>query len=827
MKIFDGADISTELCGIKLQSPFILSSGPLSYAAEGMIRAHQAGAGAVVTKTIRLSAAINPVNHIGVINKDSLINCEKWADSEARIWFEREIPMTKEAGAVVIASVGHTQPEVEAIVADCEKAGADMIEVVSYREEDLMPMLLAAKERVSIPVICKLSANWRDPVQAARQCIEAGADAISAIDSIGPTLKIDIERARPEMASSDGYGWLSGGAIRPIALRIVSEVARLGCDNLIGIGGVTAGRDAIEYLMVGANAVGVCSVTILRSVEVINRLRRETSAILAGLGYRSIANVKGAALPNFPNAERIAKLEFSYDPDYAPCQTECPAGVDVPLYMDQVQRGDYLGAYRTVSRTNPFPSICGRACDHPCEPQCRRSELDEPLQIRLIKRIAADRTFEVCGDALPLPERFPKTGRKIAVIGAGPAGLSASYFLARIGYGITIFETLPVAGGMLAVGIPDYRLPREPLRKEIARIVSLGVEIKTGVRIGEDITLSDIREQGYQAVIIAVGAQGNPVLGIPGEDLKGVWSGIRFLRDVNLENIFSLRGRRVAVLGGGNVAIDSARSVLRLGAGTVTIVYRRDRESMPAYSEEIKAAEEEGVKFIFLAGPERISGPDRVKSLSYQPMELGELDGSGRRRPLATDAPPVEVETDMVIIATGQKIEADFLPPIIDPGTGRTEVEGIYAAGDCLSGPSSIIEAIAAGRRSAEAVDLSLGGSGKVVEEVDLQRNHFIPVSDPGTAREKSEELPLAKRSGGFAEVELGLTEEAARKEAARCLHCGCINCRWCVMICPYSARTLDFPEMKVDGDLCRSCGACVSVCPTGALTAVIVSEDD
>jgi len=214
MKIL--ADISTELCGIKLQSPFILSSGPLSYAAEGMIRAHQAGAGAVVTKTIRLSAAINPVNHIGVINKDSLINCEKWADSEAKVWFEREIPMTKEAGAVVIASVGHTQPEVEAIVANCEKAGADMIELVSYREEDLMPMLLAAKARVSIPVICKLSANWRDPVLAARQCIEAGADAISAIDSIGPTLKIDIEQARPEMASPDGYGWLSGGAIRPI-----------------------------------------------------------------------------------------------------------------------------------------------------------------------------------------------------------------------------------------------------------------------------------------------------------------------------------------------------------------------------------------------------------------------------------------------------------------------------------------------------------------------------------------------------------------------------------------------------------------------------------
>ncbi|MEA1928319.1 MAG: FAD-dependent oxidoreductase, partial [Candidatus Auribacterota bacterium] len=506
---------------------------------------------------------------------------------------------------------------------------------------------------------------------------------------------------------------------------------------------------------------------------------------------------------------------------------ECPAGVDVPLYMDQVLRGDYIGAYRTVSRTNPFPSICGRACDHPCELQCRRAELDEPLQIRLIKRLAADRTFAACGDELPMPERLPENGRQVAVVGSGPAGLSAAYFLARIGYRVTVFEALPVAGGMPAVGIPDYRLPREPLRREIARIVSLGVEIRTGVRIGEDITISDIREEGYQAVIIAAGAHGNPVLDIPGEDLNGVWSGIQFLRDVNLSNIFSLRGRRVTVLGGGNVAVDSARSALRLGAETVTIVYRRDRESMPAYSEEIEAAEAEGVKFIFRAGPEKIFGENHVVSLFYQPMELGELDSSGRRRPLPTDDPPVEVETDMVIIATGQKIVADFLPPIADPENGRTEVEGIYAAGDCLSGPSSIIEAIAAGRRSAQAVDLSLGGSGEVVEEVDIPRNHFIPVANPGSPREEVDKLPLNKRIPGFAEVELGLTEEAARKEAARCLHCGCINCQWCVMICPYQARTLDFPEMKVDEDLCRSCGACVSVCPTGALTATIKDVEE
>jgi len=308
-----GADLSTEFCGVKLQSPFILSSGPLSYAAEGIIKAHQAGAGAVVTKTIRLSAAINPVNHINLVNKDSLINCEKWADSEPEVWFKREIPMSKAAGAVVIASVGHTVPEAEALVKDCERAGADFIELVSYTEDTLIPMLKAAKERVSIPVICKLSGNWPDPVGTAQKCLNHGADAVSAIDSIGPTLKINIQNARPAMHSDDGYGWLSGGAIRPIALRINSEIARQGCDNLMGVGGVTCAEDVIEYLMVGAKTVGVHSIVILKGIDYLTKLCQDTASLLKQLGYQTLPSVVGAALPNFPNEEHLAKLEFNFE----------------------------------------------------------------------------------------------------------------------------------------------------------------------------------------------------------------------------------------------------------------------------------------------------------------------------------------------------------------------------------------------------------------------------------------------------------------------------------------------------------------------------------
>jgi NADPH-dependent glutamate synthase beta subunit-like oxidoreductase/dihydroorotate dehydrogenase len=825
IKELKGADLACELCGIRMQSPFILSSGPLSYAAEGLIAAHRAGAGAVVTKTIRLEAAINPTPHIGIVNADSLINCEKWADSAPEVWFNREIPMAKAAGAVVIASVGHTLPEAEALVRPAQDAGADMIELVSYTEDTLLPMLQAAKARVSIPVICKLSGNWPDPVGTARKCLELGADAISAIDSIGPTLKIDIKHARPEMNSDDGYGWMSGAAMRPIAMRIVSEIARGGCTQLVGIGGIGKAEDAVEYLMAGAQALGICSSLIIRGMDYLTRLCHDLSMLLDQLGYKSLAEVKGVALPNFPKAERLAKLEFKYEPYYASCQQACPAGVDVPLYLDMVRKGNYVEAYQTISVTNPFPGICGRVCDHPCEGKCRRSLFDDPLQIRLIKRLAADKTYESFGSKLPLPEMLPRNGRKVAIVGAGPAGLTAAYYLARVGYSVRMFEQLPLAGGMLAVGIPDFRLPKDILRLEVDRVQRMGVEIRTGVTIGKDFTLADLKGQGFERILITTGAHGDPRIDLPGKDLDGVLSGIRFLRDVALGRFTSLHGKRVAVIGGGNAAVDAARSALRIGASSVTLLYRRQREDMPAYAEEIVEAGNEGVQFVFLAGPHSITGNGSVAAFHYTPMRLGEIDESGRRRPIPSGEPARSVAVDVVVIATGQQVDTAFLPALADKESGKTREEFVYAAGDCTNTTASVIEAIAAGRRSAEAIHRSLGGAGSVVQQHDVQRSYFIAVSDVGTGRVPTPMMPVAERLPGFGEVETGLTEDAARREAERCLHCGCINCGRCVAVCAYRARTLEFPIMTVDRDLCRNCGACVSVCPTNALTATVVDE--
>lgn len=317
--------LAIEFCGRELQSPFILSSGPLCYGAEGMIKGHQAGAGAVVTKTIRLGPAINPIGHIVRVGQDSLMNAEKWADIPFEQWCEKEIPRTVAAGATVIASVGHTLKEARAIASEVEKAGAHMIELVSYREETLLPMLDFVKAHVGIPVICKLSGNWDDPVESARKCIEHGADGICAIDSIGPVLKIDIRNARPAMFGNDGYGWLTGEAMRPIALRIVAEISKRFpmYKNIYGSGGVMSAENALEYVMAGAIGAGICSIGILKGVGVVRQLKDRLIKLLDELGYPDYKSAYRAAIVNFPKSEEIRHYNFLFEPYKADGSAKC------------------------------------------------------------------------------------------------------------------------------------------------------------------------------------------------------------------------------------------------------------------------------------------------------------------------------------------------------------------------------------------------------------------------------------------------------------------------------------------------------------------------
>ena len=477
----------------------------------------------------------------------------------------------------------------------------------------------------------------------------------------------------------------------------------------------------------------------------------------------------------------------------SPCQHTCPVGINIPKYVAQIAAGEYLEAVDTIRERNPFPAICGRICHHPCEGRCRRGELDDPVAIRALKRFAADWYFDHIRE-LPEPEPFPQIhSQKAAVVGAGPTGLSCAYFLAQMGYPVTVFEALPVGGGMLSVAIPDFRLPREVIEKEINYIAKRGVEIKYNTPVNVNFTIEDIRNSGFEAVFIAAGAQRSQNIGIPGEleDIEGFYYGLRFLRDVKVGKSVKI-GRRVAIIGGGNVALDSSRTALRIGADEVSIFYRRSREEMPVTEVEYDEALAEGVQVNFLVSPTRLVSDDwKATGLQCVHMRLGEPDAGGRRRPIPIPGSEFFAPADTVIAAVGQAPDLSFLPPdsalertrwetlAVDENRLATNVPGVFAGGDFVSGPGMVIEAIATGRRGAIAIDKYLRGDTSRVEMYDLKPS-VIEEEISGEEEESWEpqfrpetpHLPLQERKGSFKEIELGFSEEKARQEAKRCLRC-------------------------------------------------------
>jgi len=469
----------------------------------------------------------------------------------------------------------------------------------------------------------------------------------------------------------------------------------------------------------------------------------------------------------------------------SPCQHTCPVGLDIPGYISLIKEGRFAEAYKLIKRRNPFPSICGRVCHHPCESKCNRAQIDEPLAINDLKRFVADYALEQGIEYVPLVKERKK--ERVAIIGAGPAGLSAAWDLAVEGYQVTVFEALPVAGGMLAVGIPEYRLPREILRKEVQEVEKLGVDIRLNTPIND---IDSLFKEGYQAVFIAVGAHRGVKMGIPGEDLRGVYDAIEFLKEVNLGKEIQV-GKKVAVIGGGNSAIDAARVALRKGAEEVHLFYRRERKDMPAIAEEIVAAEEEGIHFHFLTIPTKILGRDgKVVGLECVRMELREFDRSGRKTPYPIEGSEYRVDIDTVIEAIGQKPDTSFLERsgiklgrggvvAVDRRTLATDREGVFAGGDAVTGPRTVIEAIAAGQRAASSIKRFL--QGKKLSPL-VERDSYEPIDIPSQppseeeikekARVKAGKISMSERRTSFKEIVFSYTPEQAREEASRCLRC-------------------------------------------------------
>ncbi len=469
----------------------------------------------------------------------------------------------------------------------------------------------------------------------------------------------------------------------------------------------------------------------------------------------------------------------------APCAYTCPAGIDIPRYIYLISQRRFAEAAAVIREKVPFPGVLGRVCFHPCEEKCRRSQLNEPISISALKRFAAEQdTGMWCAKS----KIADLTGKQVAIIGSGPAGLTAGYYLAKLGHSVTVFEALPEAGGMMRVGIPEYRLPREALNSEIEEIKKVGVEIKTGSPVKD---LKEVFGQGYEAIFLATGAWVSQKVGIPNEDAKGVLHAIDFLNKVNSGNKVEL-GKRVAVIGGGNAAIDAARVAKRLGVEDITIVYRRSRTEMPANADEVDEAEREGIKLRIQEAPVKVlTKNDKVTGIQCIRMEMGEPDASGRRRPVPIEGSEFEMEVDNVIMAVGQVVDKEALPKEleytsrgtldVDSVTLQTNIKGVFAGGDAVTGPASVIEAIAAGRKAAIAIDKYLGGSGDISETL-------VKTEEPSPCigawygfadlhRAQMPCLPLKLRmtpaeAGRFTGVEMGFDEETAIEEAKRCLQC-------------------------------------------------------
>ncbi|MBM3118671.1 MAG: FAD-dependent oxidoreductase [Chloroflexi bacterium] len=518
-----------------------------------------------------------------------------------------------------------------------------------------------------------------------------------------------------------------------------------------------------------------------------------------------------------------------------PCQTACPLHMEIREYVDLAAQGRIMEALQVIRDGNPFPSICAYVCTHPCEDACRRSQVDKPIAVRALKRFAV----EFGGDRMIRAEAETTHSEKVAIVGSGPAGMACAYYLRKLGYPVTIFEAHSEIGGMLRVGIPQYRLPRDVLDTEVQRLAQMGVEIRTNTRV---VSLDLLFDMGYKAVFITIGAHQSLRMGIEGEDSPGVIDGATFLREVNLGLKPSL-GERVVVVGGGNVAIDAARTALRLGARKVSILYRRSRTEMPADPAEIEQALEEGVVIIFLAAPVKIKRRNGRLRVTCIRMELGEPDASSRRQPVPIKGSEFKRQVDVLITAIGQapQMPDDFRLRIgrgsniqVDPVTLTTNRAGVFAGGDAVTGPATVTEALAAGRLAASRIDDYLQHRyPRIDKEVrEILAGDLLPQTIEMIRKIGRLEPPVLHpdaRAGDFKSVELVYDWATAVNEARRCLRCGmgaeiisqdkCATCLSCLRVCPYHVPQLDASgAIQIPVEQCLACGICVAECPAKAI---------
>ena len=579
---------------------------------------------------------------------------------------------------------------------------------------------------------------------------------------------------------------------------------------------------------------GACGLCVVEAEGIPKLLRSCSAKVAEGM----VINTESDRVVQ---SRKIAMelLMSAHDGDcVAPCQLNCPAHTDCQGYVGLIANGEYDAAIKLIKNKIPLPASIGRVCPHPCEKACRRKNVEEPINIAQLKAFAADIDLKAHSY---MPDVMVRTGKKVAIIGGGPAGLTAAYYLTIMGHSVTVYDMMEKMGGMLRYGIPQYRLPKEVLDKEIAIIEKTGVKLVNNVKLGKDFTVKSLKDEN-DAMIVAVGAWKSSSMRTPGEELEGVYGGIDFLRGVIKGNAPEI-GEKVAICGGGNTAMDACRTAVRLGAKEVYVVYRRTRAEMPADELEIEEAEEEGVIYKFLTNPLSFNGEDgKVKSITLQVMELGEPDASGRRRPVPVEGKTEEIAVDSVILAIGQKLVQEDVSELklnergnieADPDFFTTDIDGVFAIGDATNrGASIAIEAIGEADRCAKAVDAYLNGQAldTRVPYISKRDESTIDYSDrKKESRITPKVLPADVRNKNFDEVSLGFTEEEAKAEANRCLECGCREYYKCKLLSV--AQLYDINPDRFKGEMpqkytrdenafierntskCILCGLCVRSC--------------
>jgi len=879
----DDMYLPTEVGGVTFRNPFYVGSGPTSKSVDHLIKAAEYGwAGASIKLTFDPEPYVNLDPRYGWFEDRGGFLA---FSAETRLDVEEGLRLIEEGRKqtrdfILMANITYIgdKPGVQGWVDMAkrfEDAGAHIIELnmccpnmsfnvhlsgaadsshqtgasLGQNAEALSIIVREVKQAVGIPVFVKLTPEGGRIAQVAHACFEAGADAVGGAANRLGVPPIDIRnptQAPYQLQKEPSMSCLSGPWIRPLSFRDVYEIRKLvGPRPMVtASGGISKLEDVVTAAMCGADFIVVCTGILLNGYELLPPLMTELKAYMKEMGYEKFSDMRDILVKEITPATELT-ITRGYarkksDLLRGPCQVACPFNVPAQDYVTLVAEGDFRRAYEMIAGRNPLQSVCGWVCNHPCESECTRALLDEPIRIRDIKRFVIERAARE-GWSAPVA-KSPAKPQKVAVIGSGPAGLSAASHLARAGYDVTVCEARARAGGALRSAIPAFRLPEEVLDAELKAIEDLGVAIQTGKALGRDISLQQLQTDGVAATVIAIGAAAGLPLGVPGEEGAGCITALDYLDQARTHGKAEI-GKKVAVIGGGFTAMDSARTAVRMGAEEVYILYRRTRPEMPATSEEVDEAEAEGVKVMYLVSPKEIVRRNgAIASIRMINHVLGDEDPSGRRRPEEVKGTEFTLEVDMVITAVSQGLAetAGALGVTLsghkiatsDDGV-TTSQAGVFAAGDAATGAGTVIGAVASGFRAAVAVDAFLSGDEAVLEplaeftpadkELVLARN----ADAVRRVRVPSQRRAAEERKSDFNVYEDVMTEAEAIAEAARCLKCGCSEtCGLCHRICSSFAISLEDDAYCIDKDKCHACGMCVQLCPNRNIELVAATDN-